>query len=118
MVKYPYLLPIVLISFTEYFQTANELEYLFNKNDTIEEFFEDVSAAGMSVSTVSTSDIAVNVLPLGFLKRKTPIRYEEIKKSKQASKFIEENLDKYKSLYKKNAESVLYSVAEHLFLKK
>lgn len=107
-----------MISFSDYFRTANELEYLFNKNDTIEEFFEDVSASGMSVPAVSTSDIAVNVLPLGMLRRKNPIRYEELKKSKQASEFIDENMDKYKSLYKKNAESVLYSVAEHLFLKK
>ncbi len=107
-----------MISFSDYFNTINELEYIFNKNDCLEGFFEDVSASGMSVAGVTTSDIAVNVLPLGLMKRKTPIRFEEIKKNKQACKFIEENSSKYKALFKKNAEDILYTVAEHLFLKK
>lgn len=107
-----------MISFSEYFSTINELEYIFNKNDSIEDFLEDVSSAGLGVSAITTSDIATNVLPLGLLKRKTPIRYEELKKNKEAQKFIEENLNKYKSIYKKNANVILNSVAEHLFLKK
>ena len=106
-----------MISFSEYFSTVNELEYLFNKNDYIEDFLEDVSTAGIGIDAVTTSDIAANSLPLGMMKRKKPIRYEELKNNKNAQKFIEENLDKYKSIYKKDTNMVINSVAEHLFLR-
>lgn len=107
-----------MISFSEYFNTVNELEYFYNKNDTIEEFLEDISASSIGITPITTCDIAGNVLPLGSLSRKNPIRYDELMKNKKAKEYISNNISNFKSLYKKDAEKILYSIAEHLFLNK
>ena len=107
----------LMIGFTEYYNTVTELEYLFNRNDTMEDFLEDVSSSNIGIGAVTTSDVAINTLPLSLLRRKNPIQYEELKKNKEAQVFIKENMAKYKNIYRKDAEYVLNSVAEHLFLK-
>ena len=106
-----------MISFTEYFNTMNELEYLYNKCDNIEDFLSEVDSSGIGIGAVTTGDIAINTIPLGYMRRKNPIRYDELKHNKDAQTFIKDNAEKFKSIYRKNADTVLYSVAEHLFLK-
>lgn len=106
-----------LPSFTEYINLLNILESAVDSSACIEDFLEDVTASGIGVASVTTSDIGGVVLPLGAMKRRSPIDEEGLKKSREAQEFLAKHMKRYKSLWKEKGEEIAKSVAEHLFLK-
>lgn len=93
------------------------LESALEGTDCIEDFLENVSTAGIGVASVTTSDIGSLVLPLGMMRRRSPIDEEGLKNSPEAQKFLTKHLRKYKSVWKDKGEEIAKSVAQHLFLK-
>lgn len=106
-----------LPSFNEYINLLNVLESAVETSNFIEDFLEDVSSSGIGVASVTTSDIGGVVLPLGSMRRKSPIDEEGLKNSKEAQEFLAKNIRRYKTLWKDKGEEIAKSVAEHLFLK-
>ena len=106
-----------LPSFTEYINLLNVLESAVDTSSCLEDFLEEVSASGIGVASVTTSDIGGLVLPLGTMRRRSPVDEEGLKKSREAQEFLARHMKRYKSLWKERGEEIAKSVAEHLFLK-
>ena len=106
-----------LPSFSEYIQLLNVLESAINDSEFIEDFLESISTAGIGVASVTTSDIGGVVLPLGTMRRRTPLDEEGLKNSHEAQEFLSRNLRRYRTLWKDKGEEIAKSVAEYLFLK-
>ena len=107
-----------LPSFVEYLNLLNTLESVVENSTYIEDVLEAMSASGIGVASVTTSDIGGVVLPLGTLARRNPVNVEALNANKEAQEFLTKNIKRYKSLWKDAGEMVAQSVAEHLFLKK
>ena len=106
-----------LPSFSEYIHLLNVLESAVDNAECIEDFLESVSSAGIGIASVTTSDIGGLVLPLGTMRRRSPIDEEGLKESREAQEFLSKNLRRYKTLWKDKGEEIAKSVAEYLFLK-
>ena len=107
-----------LPSFAEYLNLLTTLESIVEEAVCIEDVLEAMTASGVGVASVTTSDIGGVVLPLGTLARRSPIDMERLNACKEAQDFLAKNMRRYKSLWKDAGELVARSVAEHLFLKK
>lgn len=107
-----------LPSFAEYLNLLTTLETIVEESVYIEDVLEAMTASGVGVASVTTSDIGGVILPLGTLARKNPIDMERLASCKEAQEFLNKNMRRYKSLWKDAGELIAKSVAEHLFLKK
>ena len=112
------ILTMSLPSFSEYMNLLHVLESALDSSECIEDFLESMSTAGVGIAAVTTSDIGGVVLPLGMMRRRSPIDEEGLKGSQEAQAFLAKNMRKYKSVWKDKGEEIAKSVAQHLFLRK
>ena len=106
-----------LPSFVEYMGLLSTLESIVEQQEYLEDVLEAMTASGIGVASVTTSDIGGVVLPLGTMARRNPINVEALKANKDAQDFLSKNIKRYRSIWKDAGEYVAQSVAEHLFLK-
>ncbi len=112
------ILTMSLPSFSEYMNLLHVLESALDSSECIEDFLECMSTAGVGIAAVTTSVIGGVVLPLGMMRRRSPIDEEGLKGSQEAQAFLAKNMRKYKSVWKDKGEEIAKSVAQHLFLRK
>ena len=106
-----------LPSFVEYMGLLSTLESIVEKEEYLEDVLEAMSASGIGVASVTTSDIGGVMLPIGTMARRNPINVEALMANKEAQSFLSKNIKRYRAIWKDAGDYVAQSVAEHLFLK-